>query len=98
MRFNMRSVLIAFVYVAVGCVALVRLTDPWITAVVSLTVATLSAAAIVALYSQGETRAIWGSLSVAGFLYLALIFASTRLGGRAEVRRGWIYIIPVVLA
>lgn len=75
MRFSLRSVLIAFVYVAVGSVALVRVTEVWVSAVVSLTVATLLLATAACISSTGHTRTFCGSFALTGFLYLALIYA-----------------------
>ena len=75
MRFNIRSLLILVVYVAVGCAALVKSTEAWASAVVTLAVATLLAAAVIGVTSCGGSRAFGRGFVLAGLGYLAIAYA-----------------------
>jgi hypothetical protein len=75
MRFNIRSLLILVVYVAVGCAAMVKSTQAWASAVVTLTVATLLAAAVISVTSRGRSRAFGRGFALAGLGYLAIAYA-----------------------
>ena len=73
-QFSLRTLLVGVAFVAVGCVALVKASEAWQTAIYTTTFSVLFIAMLGGLFHWGRTRAFWAGFAVIGWSYLLLVY------------------------
>jgi hypothetical protein len=74
MRYSLAALLLAVVAAALGCAALVHPTEGWASSIISLTLAGLALATLLALVRPRPARAFWVGVAVCGWGYVVLLF------------------------
>jgi len=88
LRFSIRQLLIGTALLAVAFVALLNASAWWASAMASSALLTFSASIVLAIYRDGQRRAFWIGFSVLGWVYLALLAASSALANYVDYPLG----------
>ena len=75
-RFSLATLLLAVLFAAIGCAALVNANDLWRQTIVTATVAALVVATLAAVVRQGRSRVFALGFALTGWIYLVLVFVS----------------------
>ncbi len=73
-RFNLRSLLLLFVFLALGLTALKLATSGWTAATVTISTGVLFFALLGWIHGRESRRAFWSGFAVCGWGYLALVY------------------------
>jgi hypothetical protein len=78
MRFSVRSLFVAILFVAISVVALLNANAWWVGAARAALILALSLGAVIAIASMGTTRMFWMGFTIVGAVQFGVITISTR--------------------
>jgi hypothetical protein len=70
LRYSIRQLLVFMAFVGVGCVALLNSSRIWAAGMMAAVVVSLTAATVLAIFSQRAARSYWIGFALSGWLYL----------------------------